>query len=265
MLSQVSVTKRKPEVPADPFLPMKGRLGTLFDSEIDYSPFENIGYVAKQFRTPTAILANDPYDEHVHILERGYAYTFSLLETGRRHISEVFGAGSICNWTSLDAPAARSNINFMAGARVVCIKLKDLRELLKEHPVLAKALTRHELARTMRATQRVRAIVTRSGEDRLIHLLLDLRSEQSASGGEAIRFAVPLKQDELADMIGQTHVHVNRIIRTLEKNGRLRRETGQWELTMLDDEVQRLEYMEYFSTAPFSRREKDRYPHPVDR
>ena len=55
---------------------------------------------------------------NLFVLESGWAYKFVILPGGRRHISEFFGPGAICNWSRLSDFEEQGNILFKAGARV---------------------------------------------------------------------------------------------------------------------------------------------------
>src|SRR3546814_5185615 len=64
-----------------------------------------------------------------------------------------------------------------------------------------------------------------SGYERTAHLLLELAERLSMVGllsGNS--FAMPLRQADLADSLGLSAVHMNRVLRKLQKDGMIRRE-----------------------------------------
>jgi len=68
--------------------------------------------------------------------------------------------------------------------------------------------------------ERVASIGRRSAHERLAHILLELYLRLELVGeANADAFTLPLTQEHLADLLGLTSIHVNRVLRRLKKEG----------------------------------------------
>lgn len=185
--------------------------------------------------------------ECLFVLEEGFAYGFTILPDGRRHISDIFGPGAICNWTRLRSPEARMDICFKRGSRAALLRIEDLLEAIHENSRLEGVISRHELARTLRTSQRTRALIAMPGPERLMNVMLDVQSELFLGREPEQEIEMPLTQTEVGDMIGQTNVHVNRILKTLADSDRLRRDGQVWTIVDPAAEMDRLDYRDFFA------------------
>jgi CRP-like cAMP-binding protein len=75
----------------------------------------------------------------------------------------------------------------------------------------------------------------RDAATRIAHLLCEFALKLEAVHlGEQLDYELPMTQDQLADATGLTPVHVNRVLRTLERDGLIERATpksvviGDW-------------------------------------
>lgn len=161
---------------------------------------------------------------HIFVIESGWAYKFDMMHDGRRHIADFFGPGAICNWSRLSRFEEQDDILFKAGARLTLLDTTALDEHLRENAALASAFKRHELARTMRTTQRIRTFISLPAMERMLVLLLDLADELGTIAPAPSWITIPFAQSEVADMLGLTPVHVSRVLKKLVDNGVLERD-----------------------------------------
>ena len=161
---------------------------------------------------------------HIFVLEKGFAFKFEILPGGQRHIADFYGPGSICNWSRLNDFEEQDDIVFKARSSVTLLDARKLSELFRERPGIASTVKRHELARVMRTTQRVRSLISRNAADKLLVTLLDLLDEYAIVGMENEWLELPFTQQELADLLGVTPVHVSRVLSKLEDDGVIQRD-----------------------------------------
>lgn len=158
------------------------------------------------------------------VMESGWAYKFAIMHDGRRHIADFFGPGAICNWSRLSRFEEQDDILFKAGASVTLLEPGLLDEKLNEDASLASTIKRHELARAMRTTQRIRAFISLPAMERTLLLLLDFADELRTVGKAPDWIHTPFAQAELADMLGLTAVHVSRVFKKLVDTGIIERD-----------------------------------------
>lgn len=77
-------------------------------------------------------------------------------------------------------------------------------------------------AELMLAQNRTILLDRATAEERLLHLLLDLRARLAVEGvGDGNRFPMPLNQQEIGEATGMTGIYVNRLLGRLVRDGRL--------------------------------------------
>lgn len=185
---------------------------------------------------------------HLFVLESGFAFKFEILPNGQRHIADFFGPGAICNWSRLSDFEEQDDILFKARSCAILLDPAKLDELFKKRPGIASVFKRHELARAMRTTQRTRALIARNANEKLIFVLLDLFDELAIECAADEWITLPLTQQELADLLGVTSVHISRTFAKLEETGILARDRKSVRLRNPEDLRRHLSYKTYFQT-----------------
>jgi CRP-like cAMP-binding protein len=162
---------------------------------------------------------------------KGWACRQRLLADGRRQIFEflvagdpvAFGAGA----PVLDASVVALTAVETLEASAVLAAGEDA----EAHPALARALTVLPLVTQARMLDHVLRLGQLSAYERLIHLLLELGERVSPPGEDGpARFPMPLTQQALADALGLSIVHVNRVLQQLRRDGLIQLQTGRAEL-----------------------------------
>lgn len=186
---------------------------------------------------------------NLFVLEQGFAFKFEILPNGQRHIADFFGPGAICNWSRLSAFEEQDDIVFKAHSVATLLDARKLSELLDDRPGIASVFKRHELARTMRATQRIRALIARNTTEKLLVVLLDLYDEFATAGFENDRIPLPFTQQELADLLGVTPVHISRTFSRLEEDGMVERNKRSIRLKNVAALRESLAYRNFFRSS----------------
>lgn len=203
----------------------------------------------KHFETDQPIWADRGDLAHVFVVEQGFAYKFEILPDGQRHIADFYGPGAICNWSRLNAFEEQDDIVFKARTTVTLLDANRLAALFENRPGVASLIKRHELARAMRMTQRIRALISRSASEKLLTVLLDLVDEYASAGIASDWLTLPLTQQELADILGVTSVHVSRTFSRLEEQGVLERQKRSVKLANTSEARLALAYRGFFSSV----------------
>jgi CRP-like cAMP-binding protein len=173
---------------------------------------------------------------HVNLILEGWACRYVLLEHGRRQISAILLPGDLCDLHMSVLKAADHSVGALTAMRVVQIAPDRLKELAGAHPELDAALAWNALVEESIARAWIASIGQRSATERLAHLFCELFTRLEAVGlvdGDSCAF--PLTQEQLADAVGISTVHVNRSLMDLRSLGliTLKEKT----LTILDREA----------------------------
>jgi CRP-like cAMP-binding protein len=210
-------------------------LAPLFDCVIEQTRFDR----------DQPLWAEPNPSNRLYVIDEGFAFDFTILLGGKRHIFDFYGPGAICNWTRPERGDVPENIVFKARTDVLVLERSRVDELLARDPALASAVQGHELARAMRVSQRVRALISLPAKDRLRMLLLDIAQEYGWTDTSRRWLAMPLTQEEIGDLIGSTSVHVSRTFSSLEQSGEIERRGNAFRLVGIDDMQRRMSYRRF--------------------
>ena len=112
------------------------------------------------------------------------------------------------------------SIGAISKVRAAEIGRDDFDRLMHDHPRITQALYWNELVNIAVQREWTVDLGQRSAYERLAHLFCELfvrRDTVKLSDGHSFDF--PLTQTDLADAMGLTTVHVNRMLRQLRKDG----------------------------------------------
>jgi CRP-like cAMP-binding protein len=164
----------------------------------------------------------------VHLILDGFACRYKVLPSGARQIMAYLVPGDFCDLHVFILKVMDHSIGTLSRCTVVSIDRARILELT-ERPAIARALWWATLVDEATLREWVVNVGARPADKRVAHLLCELlvrlRAVGLADGGS---YELPITQTELADTVGLSAVHVNRVLqrlRTLElitlKSGRL--------------------------------------------
>jgi CRP-like cAMP-binding protein len=152
----------------------------------------------------------------VFVLLSGWACRYKLVPEGRRQIVAFMMPGDACDvHVSLLAEMDHS-IETLTPAIVAMIDRVDLEELLTSRPAIALALWSSQLVNESTLREWIVSMGRRSSVARVAHLMCELFLRARNIGlVEGDTFELPLTQIVIADALGMTPVHINRVFRNL--------------------------------------------------
>ncbi len=169
----------------------------------------------------------------VFVVLKGWACRYKILPGGGRQIISFLMPGDFCDMHVAVLDAMDHSIATLTEATIVTIARAQMEELVEVRPGLAKAFWWTQLVDegVLRAT--IVSMGRRSSRERVSHLLCELCFRMRNIGiATADTFVMPFTQIVLADAVGLTPVHVNRIVRKLRSSGAL--EVGSGTLVIAD-------------------------------
>jgi CRP-like cAMP-binding protein len=157
---------------------------------------------------------------HSCLVLQGWVYRYAALSEGGRQILSFYIAGDLPDLQSLHLHRMDHNLATLTASVVALIAHDDLRPVLLRNPGLAATLWRDSLIDAAHYRERITSLGRRQALGRVAHLFCELYLRQKAVG-LARDLSCPLvpKQSELADALGLTSVHLNRVLRTLRGRG----------------------------------------------
>ncbi len=117
--------------------------------------------------------------------------------------------------------------------RIAAIAREAVIEIIDNHPRIGAALWWSAMQENAMLRERIVALGRRSARGRVAYILCELVWRQRAIGiAEDHAIRVPFTQTDLADMLGLTPVHTNRVLQGFRRDGLITLERRR--LTLLD-------------------------------
>ncbi|MGH1575265.1 Crp/Fnr family transcriptional regulator [Methylobacterium sp. P31] len=147
---------------------------------------------------------------------QGWAARYTALSEGGRQILSFYVAGDMPDLQSLHLHRMDHNLATLTPCTIAFIPHHELRVTLRRRPDLATALWRDTLIDAAHYRERITSLGRRQALGRVAHLFCELYLRQRAVGlAGGLSCPIVPKQAELADALGLTSVHLNRVLRTL--------------------------------------------------
>ena len=159
-------------------------------------------------------------DQAAYILLSGWASSYKLLLDGQRQIVDFQLPGDFLGLRSVLLHTSDHSVQSITDIEVAEFRVTDLLEAFAQTPRLAMAVLWAVSRDEAMVVEHLVGIGRRDATERTAHFLLELGSRLALVGmGSKAGFACPLTQQLLADALGLSAIHVNRVLRQLRENG----------------------------------------------
>ncbi|OKO67132.1 Crp/Fnr family transcriptional regulator [Bradyrhizobium sp. NAS96.2] len=154
------------------------------------------------------------------VILSGFAYRSKVSENGKRQILSFHIAGDMPDLQGLAIKRMDHDLTTLSKAKVGYINHDLLEHTLKTRPALERALWRETLTDAALFRQWIVSLGTRSASGRMAYLIAELRHRLDAMGLVVNeQFDFPITQSKLADALGLSVVHVNRVLQAFRNQG----------------------------------------------
>ena len=177
-------------------------------------------YASRFFEAGSYLLRDGDTPDQCSMLVSGLAYCHKISVEGMRQIVSIHIPGEICDLQQLHLATADNNVQTLTRCEVVTIAHKALRRLAAERPSVAHAFFVTTIVELSMTREWMLNIGRRDARARIAHLLCEFAFRLDKYGlppGQA--YELPMTQEQLADALGLTAVHVNRILKGLVNDG----------------------------------------------
>lgn len=162
--------------------------------------------------------------ENCAILLSGFAYRQKLTGEGGRQILSIHIPGDALDFQNLFLDVSDHSIQMLTRGEVATIPRDALQELALTRPAIAHAILVKTLVESSIFREWVLNVGRRDARTRMAHLLCELGVRLECEGlSHDYGYELPMTQKQLADAVGLTPVHVNRVLKTLENDGLIAR------------------------------------------
>jgi CRP-like cAMP-binding protein len=152
------------------------------------------------------------------VLQAGWACSYKLLPDGGRQIISFPIAGDIVGLRSVLLRTADHSFSALTDAVVSAVEGAHILKCVTEFPRLGAALLWAASRDEAMVVEHLVNIGRRSALERTAHFFMELAERMTLNGNATVtEFACPLSQFVLADALGLTSIHVNRVLRQLRE------------------------------------------------
>ena len=168
------------------------------------------GYIVREGDAPTVC----------GVLVSGFAFRQKLTGEGGRQIVSLHVPGDPLDLQNFHLEESDHNVQALTRAEVAVVDCFEMRQLIRSHPAIARAVLVSTLIDGSIFREWILNVGRRSARTRIAHVLCELGVRLEAQGlADHRSYELPLTQEQLADVVGLTPVHVNRTMKALEANG----------------------------------------------
>jgi CRP-like cAMP-binding protein len=177
-------------------------------------------YTLRTLEAGTYTLREADAPEHCGVLVSGFAFRQKLTGEGSRQIVALHLPGDALDFQNLFLDVSDHSLQMLTRGDMAFLKIRDLQVLARErqavgHAILVKILVEASIFREW-----VLNVGRRDARMRVAHLLCELGVRLEVEGfAEDYGYELPMTQEQLADAVGLTPVHVNRTLKALEAEG----------------------------------------------
>lgn len=156
-----------------------------------------------------------------------------LFGDGRRQVVSLYLPGDVINPACLVDRVPRHDVVAVAQARTVHVEAGQLRRLAARRPAIGHMLFKEAARRSAMLEMWVGALGRRSAIERMALLFCEVHVRSRLAGMASDESCpLPMTQLDLADTLGLSVVHVNRVVRSLRSKELANFEAGR--ITVLD-------------------------------
>ncbi|TVP99720.1 MAG: Crp/Fnr family transcriptional regulator [Roseinatronobacter sp.] len=159
-------------------------------------------------------------NQSAFILAEGWACSYKMLPDGERQIVDFQVPGDFLGLRSVLFRTTDHSVEAVTQIEASEVLASDILEGFATAPRLATAVLWAASRDEAMVVEHLVNLGRRSAEERMAHILLELGARLQLVGiGDKTGFDCPLTQYHLADALGLSAVHVNRVLRHLREDG----------------------------------------------
>jgi len=189
-------------------------------SEAELSVLERLSKNRRTFVVGRDLIHQGQSDQKAYILNSGWACAYKILQDGQRQIVDFQMPGDFMGFRNILLNMSDLSIEPVTDIEVTEINISDLLGVFDSAPRLMIAVEWALFRDEAVMVEHLIDVARRNSTERVAHFLLELGLRLELVGmANQSGYACPLTQNLLADAIGLSQAHVNRVLRVLRENG----------------------------------------------
>ena len=201
-------------------------LGKFDDADED--ALRNLPHRTKKMQRHGYVVREREATTHSCVMLSGYAIRHKIVGGGARQIVAVHMRGDIVDLQNSFLGTADHSVQVLTDSDVAFIPREAVKKLGFERPNVGMAMWHDTLVDGSVFREWIANVGRRDAQTRIAHLLCEFSLRLKVAGlGEQSDYELPMTQEQLADCVGLTPVHVNRTLKALEANNLIARSSSR--------------------------------------
>jgi len=177
-----------------------------------------LAHHAREYARNSDVVREGAIPEKMHVVLAGWAQRYKQLEDGRRQILGFILPGEVCNLDLFTMMRADHSIAAVRTLTVAEIDRDEIERLLHDCPHLAELFCLGEIIAKSQQHEWILSLGQRVAIERVAHLLCEIFERERRRGRvRGHRCDFPPTQAQIAEAVGLTPVHVNRMLHELRR------------------------------------------------
>lgn len=154
------------------------------------------------------------------VLLSGWAARYQILRDGGRQITRILLPGDAFYFDSSPDCYAIDELITLSPCTIINVPHVEMNRLMDDSPAISEALRNYGCMENSILATWIVNVGRRDALERMAHLICETHFRLSLIGAvQNDQFFFPLTQDDLADVLGLTPVHINRKLQQLRQEG----------------------------------------------
>ena len=181
---------------------------------------EKLPVTLKKTRRGQDIVREGDRCDFVCMIMEGFAFRYSVVESGKRQIMAFCLPGDIPDLQSMALDTMDHSLGTLRPCTVAEIPHRAIRDLFEDQPRLAEVLWRETLIDAAVFRKWLTSVGRRSAAGCIAHIICEFVTRMEAIGrSDGLTCEFPMTQTDLGDAAALSLVHVNRTLRELREAG----------------------------------------------
>jgi CRP-like cAMP-binding protein len=192
-------------------------------SDADRQALERLCTQPRDIEADQELVREGDLRDSIYVILEGFACRYKIVSKGERSIVAYLLPGDMCDWHRFVVEKMDHSIATLSPCRVAEIPRAAMLEITDKHPAITRALWWSTLVDEGTLREWIVNVTRRSAEEAVAHLFCEMLLRLEVVGLRIEDgFEFPITQTELADTVGLSTVHANRVLQKLRKEKLIR-------------------------------------------
>lgn len=193
-------------------------------SDDDCNAVRALPFTRRQLKAGEHVVWDGDRPQNACLILSGFAYRYKVAGNGGRQIMSIHMKGDIVDLQNSLLGVADHNVQMLSAGHIALIPVEAVRDIAFSHPAVGMGMWYETLVEGSIFREWILNIGRRNAIVRVGHLLCEFAMRMEASElGKQTEYELPITQEQLADAVALTSVHVNRTLMKLEELGYISR------------------------------------------